>query len=347
MVTFASVNTEYIRATTPSPVLKPNNSQPPLESLTLVPQKDAAAKSGKETVAKIYGCRCKGIFSQITEMPNPVFSDVETFYKERNNWQKSRFSLLSNTDHAHHIKKSRHVINQGMKGLSGRAIILGPGLMEPIGDIAKQFKEVVLVDCDLDSIEGLAKGLSNVKCVKLDLTGGLLNKIHTIIVESKVISNAFITKSKLEEACRDFICDSSFLKELGEADYVVSSQVCSVLVSESMTFIKSAVKTSVFQESAITMNINDALSKKVQQQFLSILASLTKPSGKIVFIETVTEKPLLPLVGTVEFTEVLEKDTLPTVQKNFNVESQDQWHWLNIPCTGAGFSVQSFVLKKK
>jgi hypothetical protein len=87
-----------------------------------------------------------------------------------------------------HLENTKKYILQFCENKRGILTLLGSGwlLDIPIDILAKQFKEVYLVDIYHPAqIKHLVKPYKNVKCIEMDITGGAINSIYTAAREWK------------------------------------------------------------------------------------------------------------------------------------------------------------------
>lgn len=116
----------------------------------------------------------------LTYLTTPCSPDAR-----RLGYLREAVSLLSRRERcraawAPHELACQDVVRDAMAGLSGRAVVLGSGLLTeiPLAEMAAAFDEVVLVDMvHLAAARKRARGLSNVRFVGADVTG-LLHRVE-------------------------------------------------------------------------------------------------------------------------------------------------------------------------
>lgn len=182
----------------------------------------------------------------------------------KRNEARIKYDTETASKHVDHIKKGRELMNKGMKGLSGRVIIFGPGESEDYDAINKTFDEVWFVCNDDKILEIACQRIPKAKKLKKELTGDLVATFEDIIneticnvvkvkykkdlekitaVEIAPILREIETNAEMQKIIDQGIAkiitvlktwkakDLNLEKELGKFDYVISSLVASQLAT--------------------------------------------------------------------------------------------------------------------
>lgn len=185
---------------------------------------------------------------------------INRYYNEKQNWDN-------------YLENSKKFIlkSAGLKK-KGQAIILGSGwlLDLPIKELSNLFDEVVLVDIiHPKQIQNQIKNYKNVKLIKADITGGLIDFIY-----SELKLNSKKQNKRLLPSAGDFNFDLP-----PNADFVISLNVMIQLHVILTDYIK---KFDIYSSNALL-----DFDKKVQQAHLKIL-----PRGKTCLITDIEEEIL-------------------------------------------------------
>lgn len=309
------------------------------------------SKNEKDLKGKIAQCPCNNHPCKSKEMiyHGNAFMEAINYYVQSNIFLNQSFRHFEGNYYKHHIKKSRFLMTNAMKGLSGKAIILGPGLIEPLEVIAKQFKEVVLLDFDDILLKELASKYKNVSYKKVDFTGNLCGTLTKRIKEFAVHKSPFIARKDIDLDFSSPLSNESWIKDIGQADLVISSLVCSSLSYQVKFFFKnSAIASNTLADLPVSLSLFEKLDKRLHIQHLNDLQALVKPSGRIYFSDTFIEKPLKPIIGDVSLLthQIIHPETLKHLRNHFIINHHHSWHWLIAPCSNTcqGFEVQAFIM---
>lgn len=142
--------------------------------------------------------------------------------------------LSSGTMDPQNTSKARSLIMEGAKRClrNDRVIILAPGPLEPIEDLSKLFKEVVLTGYNEKELLKYTCGLKNVKVITKDFTGDLYSRI--IDCFEKAHKEKIQQKQALLNAAELLLQDSKKIIDheilaLGQTDYIISSNIITQL----------------------------------------------------------------------------------------------------------------------
>lgn len=142
--------------------------------------------------------------------------------------------VTSNTMDPLNTSNARSLIMEGANRClkKNRVIILAPGQLEPVEDLSKLFKEVVLTGYNKKELLKYNHGLKNVRVVTKDFTGDLFSRIIDCFDKAytKKIPQKQVLLDVAELLLQDIrkIIDQEILA-LGQADYVISSNIITQL----------------------------------------------------------------------------------------------------------------------
>jgi hypothetical protein len=249
-------------------------------------------------------------------------------------------SDLKNRDHHRaHIEKSREIMLEGMKGLSGRLLVFGAGNLEPLERFGS-FDEIIFVDNDQQALDAAKKRVSKATCHCLDLTGSVRTSLAAIADE---VLKCKKTIPEGVRACIDVLdnCKSNLLKleKLGKFDYVVSSLVAGQIAQNISSAMIDLFKTAFVTNLRENPEFMQALGKFIDFSFRKHVVDIVGLSkGKVYFSDTVARivdnKPR----------ELIPNRAWNNLKELFKVELEQQWNWVdNDPKTP--FVVRAFLIK--
>ncbi len=274
-----------------------------------------------------------------------------------------------------HTQRSRALILEGadLCGRKDRVIVLAPGPLEPIKELSKLFKEVVLVGYDPALLAKFATGLHNVTLIQCDLTGGLFGRISAIFERARIEKqNRHVVVCKLYDLLRDDRKKKGDdLSALGLADYVISSNLLSQL-SECIyayckEFDEKLPKGSSNQSDMVMLvkHTFEEWDEVLSERHIENLSQLTRSSSGapsiVCLADTITrgqfeitngKREWVSEVRFSEFGPGLESVT-EKINKTFVVEKTSKWLWdiglpgiySSDPTRGYGYGVKAFLLK--
>ena len=175
----------------------------------------------------------KNIFKKINEYlilrKMQYFSDqngiIRRYIHEKENWDS-------------HIKKSKaFILKSAENKKKGKVVVLGSGwlLDLPIEELSKQFNEVILVDIiHPKQILHKIKKYPNVKTLKADITGGLIDYLHHSLKtnnkkKQKVLISAIDSFSFVLPKDSDFVISLNVMCQLHIilVDYIINNYTLS------------------------------------------------------------------------------------------------------------------------
>lgn len=265
-----------------------------------------------------------------------------------------------------HIVNSREMMLSQAKSLNktSRVIVMGPGLLEPLADLAARCGELILVNNDETSLMQLAAGLSaNVSVKKMDFTNGLYDRMEDLIwranEEKWSIQRFFNEMIYLFNTYRptDLLEDAG----LKNADFVISSLIATqfTVIAEArlQKFVREKLNMSLgsylqnipLQEGNKYAVAEHALCNYLIVQYSKCLAKMIKPNGMIYLSDTITELAFVPLVAAPSQlrTETMDPANLDKIEASYTVVQSKKWYWFSRPSASYGFEVKAYLLRNK
>lgn len=245
-----------------------------------------------------------------------------------------------------HLFNSRQLILGGATHLKPESVVVvcgaqffGKDTVEPLKELQKRCKLLILVDFDEATLKALSEILDpkKLKVVKLDLTGGVAGELATF--EAELIANRYPT-DQLMNRVNEFYChikdqfatrqikaDEILGKEAAHADYVVSSLVGSTLGS----FV--AANLASFMENKLKVNLRNVpmpLARQAESSRASMcnalvlkhmrdIVSWTAPAGHVYFADTVDTDTGITLITD---------DTMTQVASYSKKDFKGNWAWI-------------------
>jgi hypothetical protein len=225
-----------------------------------------------------------------------------------------------------------------------RVVIMAPGPLEPIKDLANIFKEVVLIGYSLSRLRELAGNLKNVRCIQQNFTGGVVDQILEIFRSNPrryTEDQAFDQITVLLDSDKGVNLDDS-LKDLDGADLVISSNLLSQLpvsVEEPIFELMGNTQFSKFPKHCTPIpekkfnQVFDEWEDRVFNHHIQNLFSLTAPKKGLVYLADSIKRSLIEKTKEDRVRECNDVRGLDVVAKkidhlfNVVVQSPKQWNW--------------------
>lgn len=271
---------------------------------------------------------------------------------------RTSFNQFKLADYADHIARTRKGILDGCKGLSGRLIVFGPGLIEPWKELFQQFKEIVVVDIDETNLKHIAAIAPSVICKKIDLTDGLYQRIQAIVdkqikgIPLKDIIGEII--KEYESYGKSNITVLNQFDGLGEFDFAISSLVTTQLFGQPDQLLQEHLKRCKFSftdDMPLKSTYRDAVenlkSKLILKHFMQLF-SLLKDSGSCYYADT----PAQITIGHSSGDGPVCMQVLPmsfvdtTLKMYFKIAKREKWVWPYASEFKLGFRVEAWNLTK-
>lgn len=267
-----------------------------------------------------------------------------------------------------HVDNSRGMMLSQAEWLNpkSKVIVMGPGPLEPLAELAALCGELVLLNYDATSLDVISTNLSrnNVTIKKMDFTGGLYDRLEELLQRAdhenwdplKLIDEAtsLFTTYKTSKLFKD--------PNLRNADYVISS-----LVATQFT-VFSEQRLEIFFEEKYGMKLEEYLKSRTETDrrlseadlrltnYLFVkygkkLARLIKPTGRIYLSDTVSmgkivSHPANPTLKYVCRTVPLDLTNFNRIVCDFQILESKRWFWYSRPSDQSGFEVQAYLLTK-
>lgn len=272
-----------------------------------------------------------------------TYSDMYERYK------KQFVQFQKEATFAQHISTSREMMEKGMKGLKGSAVIFGPGLLEPMQQFVKTFDKVTLAGNILLQIHSLIgqPAPKNVTLKYVDLTGELREVLEKMMPEisKKASKDLFTTRiTKLFQMWKPQ--DLNLEGQVGQADYVVSSLIGTQILGDLRMCIENYFEQqlgwplSKWKDVETYNKASLDLSKRFQLQHIRNLHQLVKDQGRVYYSDTIFEVVNGQKLGMVPGNEIGV-----LISKLFDVVEERQWEW--VANSTQKFINLGFVLQKK
>lgn len=248
-----------------------------------------------------------------------------------------------------HVRNSKNFILQAASGLSGRVVVLGPGCVEPLKQLAQQFDQMVLVDYDEETLQKLAASLpkGKVSYIKLDLTGGLIARIDDFFAKEqakKEVSKLSDLLLNIAKIFSSFKPDVNVANVIGQADLVVSSLVSCQLASLAVKYAKTRLQEhcsetgvrmsvmAVFEEASVNLD------RYLISNHFCDLHALTKPEGRAYWADTTQSFNFqLSHNGSSNFLIIIPDAVIDLQKKYFSSITAADWPWKAMPPEDCGF----------
>lgn len=297
--------------------------------------------------------------------PISVFPDLFRFH----NYAVFQ-TFATNEDHyLPHINRSREMILSQAERLNktSKVVVMGPGALEPLAEIADRCGELILVNYDETALQHLSRNLSrsNVKVKKMEFTAGLYERMEEFmrlaVKENwsaeqffKVIVSFFATYRPTT------LLEDPVLKDV---DYVISS-----LVASQFTIFTDKALVQFFEKQFhITFeyflsNLSEServgygqaeqgLSNHLFVHYAKSLGTVIKPTGRIYLSDTISVVQSIAdyaLRGLVQVIKpMLDGSNLIKIEEHYHVLESKKWQWLARPSTAMSYEVLGYLLEKK
>lgn len=266
-----------------------------------------------------------------------------------------------------HIENSREMILSAAKSIdkTSRVIVMGPGKLEPLAELAAKCGELVLVNNDLFSLVRLAEELSmkNVIIKKMDFTSGLYDEMEKLMTSA--VRESYGLQRFMGEIIQLFnnYNPASLLDDddLRGADLVVSSLIATQFTvfaeSRLQSFLKSQYKVTIsayLQNTSWGNASNYAVSEnnlcnRLIVQYSKCLAKLIKPEGRIYWSDTFAQVTIAPLIAAPSALrhEAMSLNNLEEIEASYKVLESRNWYWLSQPSSSYGYQVKAYILSRK
>lgn len=283
---------------------------------------------------------------------------IQIHYRNSNLIIRVRFAEFWDSHFSSHFTHTRSMILKGASkipdSLKGRAIIFGPGLIEPLSEISKKFKEVVLVDYDEFYLKKLVSPFKNVTYKVIDLSGGLCKKLADLLATyDKSGFSIDDLKKIIGELCHFKPDLQTIIKELGQADYVVSSLVSVMLSCQIVEVIKMIIeKYALSGTREDVIYLRETLSNITEPFHIQTLFNLVKETGFVYYADTMRSLTVddsdddKSNVKIVNVTREVLPTTLELVKKIFQVKEQKVWNWSLVPENNWHYEVEGYLMTK-
>jgi len=259
-------------------------------------------------------------------------------------------------DYANHISNSRTLMERGARRLPehGRIVVLGGGLIEPWKQLYASCQELLLVDCDLATLQAVAAHLprEKVTSLQMDLSGGVCAEADHFV------ENAFRQQYSPEKFLAEMhlFYNRASPKELdfngifNNADYVVSSLVASQLsinviryfdwaFNQLFTFslesYLNSKNSAIIQES---IKYRNRFMDKLFNKHIADLSHLARAEATVYFADT-TSKPTEDL-------SIISSDSIAHLSQYFAIEEQQKWLWYYQTRQSPPYCVEAFLMRK-
>lgn len=268
-----------------------------------------------------------------------------------------------------HVSNSRQFILDSATGLTGKAILfgMGQGIDIPLEDLARQFKELVVVDIDESTTARRLLTLDpdlqeKFTLIIEDLSGMLLTLGNEFAaVERRVVSLPSFLSSMaevfkgLEPALPDFGKDYSFAS---------SSLVTTQLASQPHIGLSTRAKEKFSLSGGMVQGLEaidyftslTSLAERLQVNHIDLIKGCLLPDGRAYYSDTVAEvataiNPLTQEVVMVGDWKLMVQPNLLNhdIPGRFDILEEREWLWDRIPPTmrnlGSVFSVLALNLQ--
>jgi hypothetical protein len=261
-----------------------------------------------------------------------------------------------NPKYRDHVTNTREAILKGAEKLDKKAkiVVFGPGLVEPLEQLATDGRELVLIDWDEHSLGHLQEKLlaakkTNVSIIKMDLTGGalkLLDQLDGKTPQDLVKKIILIYKTFKPQPLP---LDGAF----GTCDYVISSLVATQLSGQVQSYFRTLFHDKFGCDARTYINADAKVFKeyfaakaifqeKLETRHFTDISSLLKPKGKAYFADTMCA------ISTFDESEpMLLEATINNLPEKFEVMKRRKWNWVVDPQGNTGFRIEAFLMKKK
>lgn len=244
------------------------------------------------------------------EAPSSIFTvRVDAHFAEQGAKLVADAQVATSPTYQRHFSRSQNEIIRAIEGMKGTALVFGAGACHdiPLAELAGRFKQVVLLDADLNATKKAVASLpqdlqKKVTLEQADLTG-IFEEFGTAaqkIAEERLPYDAFVSKI-LDMLPR--LQRKGFDYQKLHPSFLCSSLVCSQLPGEAVRYLDKLSREFYGKRFAPPPEREAEFNRwltELQTGHLDELHRLSYPDGKIYFADHFTAKGIVHVVSEIE-----------------------------------------------